>query len=197
MHNNQENQSTTQKTQKVYDHYFFGFPFLLCILYFVLLKTFPWLTFSQIRLMACQQDSNFFYHLCLIWLPFFYYLDSCCKKNDFVELLSLQLHELRWADPSPITRSVITKMQITTAYFEQLNLHEVKDLLPPKHHLQAFDHSLHPGEQPDGKYFVFSLNTFWGKREETDCCLARITLHDGERCCQMAALGFIGPSDWE
>ncbi|XP_050735533.1 uncharacterized protein LOC127008051 isoform X2 [Eriocheir sinensis] len=67
---------------------------------------------------------------------------------------------------------------ITTCYVNQLNLNEVEELLPPNHHLQALNRSIRYGEQPEGKYFVFSLDTFWGKRKIGDTYRARITVHD-------------------
>lgn len=71
-------------------------------------------------------------------------------------------------------------MKVTTFYFNNLDLLEVKPLLTPNQHLTAFDDFIRPGDQAEGKYFLFELKTFWGKERIGDSCHARVTLHDGE-----------------
>ncbi|XP_050718164.1 uncharacterized protein LOC126999538 [Eriocheir sinensis] len=69
-------------------------------------------------------------------------------------------------------------MKVTTFYFNNLGLLEVKSLLSPNQHLTAFDDAIRTGDQAEGKYFLFELETFWGKERIGDSWHARVTLHD-------------------
>lgn len=71
-------------------------------------------------------------------------------------------------------------MKVTSIYFSKLDLPEVRPLLSLNQHLTAFDDFIRPGDQAEGNYFLFELNTFWGKERIGDSCRARVTLHDGE-----------------